>query len=181
MRVTQFGTGTESFGKACFHVHNHFHTLLGNSLIKAGQLIHFLYMSTEGITDSGSRRISSQIVIAFAHTQAALVKLHGVLVTVHFVSSHIKAEVSTDALFAQIGEQSINSFFIFQGSNLFQVGFDRSNTFLVQLHAVHNNLVEVAYLLRYTTCFMLSGSQFFNQTLYLLTVILGKFCKRTVL
>ena len=181
MRVTQFGTRTESFGKTGFYVHNHFHTFLGSSLIETCQLIHFLYMSTEGITDSGSRRISSQIVIAFAHAQAALIKLHGVLVTVHFVGSYIEAEVSTDALFTQIGEQSINSFFIFQGSNLFQIGFDRSNTFFVQLHAVHNNLVEIAYLLRYTTCFMLSGSQFFNQTLYLLTVILGKFCKRTVL
>ena len=181
MRVAQFGARTESFGKAGFYVHHYFHAFLGSSLIEAGQLIHLLHVSAESIADSGSGRVGSQIIVTFAHTQTALVSLYGILVTVHLISGNIHSEVSADALLAQVSQQDIDVLFVFQSGNLLQIGFDRGNTFLIQLHTVHSNLVEVAHFLSHTTGFVLGSGKFLNQTLYLLAVVLGKFGERAVL
>ena len=158
MRVTQFRSRTESFGKTGFHIHHYLHTFLGGRFIKACQLVHLLYMVTESITDFSGRFIVFQVIFTLAHAQACLIGLYSIHATIHLIGTYIYHIVGNDTLFLHFAQQCIKFFFVFQGRQLLEFRLDRSHTVLVQFHAIHHNFVQVTYFLCHTTAFVLSGS-----------------------
>ena len=181
MRVTQFGARAESLGKTGLHVHHYLHALLGGSLIEACQLVHLLHMQAEGFADFGGSLVVLQIVFALAHAQTCLIGLHGVHAAVHLVGTDIEHVVGNDALLLHVAQQGIEFLFVLQGGKLVQFLLDGSHTVLVQLHAVHDDFVEVTDFLCHAAGFMRSGSQFLDKALNLLAVVFRQDGEGTVL
>lgn len=138
-------------------------------------------MFLEGLANLYGSLIVEQIIVAVAHAQAILGHLHGVHVAVHLVGTYINGQVGSDAFLVHLGQQRVKLFLVFQGGNLVEFGLDGSYAFLIQLDAVHGNLIHVAHFLCDRACLVLRSGQFFDKALNLLAVVFGQNGERAIL
>ena len=181
MRVAQVDTRAESLCQTGFYIHHYLHGTVSVGIRISGQTEHFLHMYFESLANLGSSLIVQQIVVTVAHAQSVLGYLYSVHVAVHFVGCHVEGQIGCDAFLIELCQQRIKLFLALQRTDFLQFGLNGGNTVLIQLHAVHGNLVQVAYLLCHAAGFVLRSSQFFDKALNLLTVVLGQHGERTIL
>ena len=181
MRVAQIDTRAESLCQTGFYVHHYLHGTFGVGVAVSGQTEHLLYMHLESLTNLSSSLIVQQIVVTVAHAQPVLGYLYGVHVAVHFVGCHVEGQIGCDTFLIELCQQRIKLFLALQRTYFLQFGLNRCNAVLIQLHAIHGNLVQVAHLLCHAAGFVLGGSQFFDKALNLLAVVLGQHGERTIL
>ena len=95
--------------------------------------------------------------------------------TVHIICTYEHGEVRTDAFLLALGDICIDFSFILESVNGCQFCFDRSYTFLVQLHAIHCDIIKIAYFLRSTArCVIFLRCQFGNQCFQLFTTVFAQ-------
>ena len=174
MRITQFYLRTCRLGQASLDIHHCFHSFPGSSFIISGQLEHLTYMLLVFITNFFRLRIILQIIIPFAHAQATLHGMHHIFIAIHVISTDIQNEVRIHPSLLHFYNQRIDFSFIFDGTYFLQFGFNGGSAFLIQFYAVHSYIIKFTDFLCNAAGFMFFGSQPFNQSSQLLTVVFGE-------
>ena len=131
------------------------------------------------ITDLFCLCIILQIIIPFAHTQASLHGVYHVFIAIHVISADIKNKIGIHTILLHFHDQRINLSFTFDSTYFIQFGFNGSNAFLIQLYAVHSNIIKFTYFLCNAARFVFARCQTFNQPAQLPAIVLGKHIKRT--
>ena len=127
------------------------------------------------ITDIFSLLVILQIIVTLSHSDTTLIGLYDIHGTVHIICTYEHGEVRTDAFLLALCDICIDFSFILESVNGCQFCFDRSYTFLVQLHAIHCDIIKIAYFLRSTArCVIFLRCQFGNQCFQLFTTVFAQ-------
>ena len=115
-------------------------------------------------------RIIVQIIITVAQSQSALVHMNDIHHTIRIVRRDIHSKITTKTAPPHFCNQ-LNQTVSRCSGNLFQFRANRSHSVGIQFHAIHCQIIKIAYLLGNSSFLRFLRSQTFNQSLQLFAVI----------